>query len=197
MLRSKLAISIRQATPKPCCRHIVRHSAVGDPWHVGDKLSNHGSTLTTERCVHIQILVHTLHYSSQGPQSATNYDTLRALTAKTTRERHVLRLDSNALGVNRSQVGVLEEADEVCLARLLESADGRRLEAKVGLEVLSNLTNETLERKLADQKLRALLVATNFTESHRTRLVTVRLFYCIGLAQDMHVIIHTTTSHRC
>ena len=82
-------------------------------------------------------------------------------------------------------------------AGLLQSTDGRRLEAKVGLEVLSNLTNETLERKLADQKLRALLVATNFTESHRTRLVTVRLLYCIGLAQDMHVIIHTTTSHGC
>ena len=75
--------------------------------------------------------------------------------------------------------------------------DSRRLETQVGLEVLSNLTNETLERKLANQKLRALLVATNFTEGHRTRLVTVRLLHCNGLAQGMRVMIHTTTGHGC
>ena len=40
-----------------------------------------------------------------------------------------------------AQVGVLEEGDEVRLDRLLESADGRRLEAEIGLEVLGDLTN--------------------------------------------------------
>jgi hypothetical protein len=36
---------------------------------------------------------------------------------------------------------------------------------KTHFEVLSNLTNETLEGKLADKKFGGLLVATNFTES--------------------------------
>jgi hypothetical protein len=35
-------------------------------------------------------------------------------------------------------------------------ADARRLESKVGLEVLSNLSNESLEGKLSDEKLSRL-----------------------------------------
>lgn len=44
--------------------------------------------------------------------------------------------------------GVLEQADEVRLGGLLKSADRRRLETEVGLEVLSDLTDETLEGEL-------------------------------------------------
>lgn len=40
-----------------------------------------------------------------------------------------------------AKVGVLEERDKVGLDRLLESADGRGLEAEIGLEVLGDLTN--------------------------------------------------------
>jgi hypothetical protein len=40
---------------------------------------------------------------------------------------------------------LLKERDEVSLGRLLEGHHGRRLEAEVGLEVLSDLTNEALE----------------------------------------------------
>ena len=43
--------------------------------------------------------------------------------------------------MNGAKVGVLKEGDKVRLDRLLESADGRGLEAQVGLEVLSDLTN--------------------------------------------------------
>jgi histone H3 len=70
--------------------------------------------------------------------------------------------------VDGAQVGVLEEGDEVSLNGLLKSTDGRGLEAEVGLEVLSNFTDKTLERQLADQELSGLLVATNFTESDGT-----------------------------
>lgn len=79
-----------------------------------------------------------------------------------------------------AQVGVLKERDEVCLNGLLESADGRGLEAEVRLEVLSNLTDKTLERQLADEKLGGLLVATDLTESDGTRLVAVRLLDTTG-----------------
>jgi hypothetical protein len=43
--------------------------------------------------------------------------------------------------VDGAQVGVLEERDEVRLNGLLESTDGRGLEAEIGLEILGNLTN--------------------------------------------------------
>jgi histone H3 len=93
---------------------------------------------------------------------------LRALTAETTGELNVLGLDGDTLGVDGAQVGVLKEGDEVGLNGLLKSTDGRGLEAEVGLEVLSNFTNKTLEGQLADQELSGLLVATNFTQSDGT-----------------------------
>lgn len=50
---------------------------------------------------------------------------------------------------------------------------GGGLEAEIGLEVLGDLTNQALERKLADEKLGRLLVATDFTESDGSGPVTV------------------------
>jgi len=75
--------------------------------------------------------------------------------------------------VDGAQVGVLEERDEVSLNGLLESTDGRGLEAEIGLEVLGDLADQTLEGELADQKLSGLLVATDLTESDGT-LMDVR-----------------------
>lgn len=103
---------------------------------------------------------------------------LGLLTAETAGEGNVLGLDGDTLGVDGSQVGVLEEADEVGLGGLLERSDGRALEAEVGLEVLGNLTDETLEGQLADEELSRLLVATNLTKSDGTGLVTVGLLDC-------------------
>ena len=50
-------------------------------------------------------------------------------------------MDGDALGVDGAQVGVLEEGDEVRIDGLLQSTDGRGLEAEIGLEVLGDLTN--------------------------------------------------------
>src|ERR1700722_7660280 len=88
--------------------------------------------------------------------------------------------DGDTLGVDGAQVGVLEEGDEVGLNRLLESADGRRLEAEVRLEVLGNLADETLEGELADEELGRLLVATDLTEGDGTRLVAMGLLDTTG-----------------
>ena len=93
---------------------------------------------------------------------------LRALTTETAGELDVLGLDGDTLGVDGAKVGVLEQRDEVGLNGLLESTDGRGLEAEVGLEILSNFTDQTLEGQLADQKLSGLLVATDLTQSDGT-----------------------------
>jgi len=76
--------------------------------------------------------------------------------------------------VDGAQVGVLEQRDKVGLDGLLESTDGGGLEAEVGLEVLGNLTDQTLEGELADEQLSGLLVATDLTESDGTCEGTVR-----------------------
>ena len=61
-----------------------------------------------------------------------------------------------------AEIRVLEEADEVGLAGLLEGPDGGRLEPEVGLEVLGDLSDKALEGQLADEKLGGLLIAANF-----------------------------------
>ena len=50
-----------------------------------------------------------------------------------------------------AQVGVLEQADEVGLGRLLQGHHGGALEPQVGLEVLGDLPDQALEGQLADQ----------------------------------------------
>ena len=100
---------------------------------------------------------------------------LRALATDAAGELVVLGHDGDALGVDGREVGVLEEANEVRLSRLLEREHRGALEAQVRLELLRNLADEALERKLADQQLRRLLVATDLTKRDRAGAVAVRL----------------------
>ena len=100
---------------------------------------------------------------------------LSALATDAAGQLDVLGHDRDALGVDRGQVGVLEEADEVGLGGLLERQDGRRLEAQVGLEVLGDLADQALEGQLADQEVGRLLVLADLAERDGSRAVTVGL----------------------
>ena len=100
---------------------------------------------------------------------------LRSLSSDTTSKLDVLGHDGNTLGMDGAQVGVLEESNKVSLSSFLKSQDSRSLESKISLEVLGDLTNKSLEGKLADEKLSALLVSSDFTESDSTRAVSVGL----------------------
>ena len=79
-----------------------------------------------------------------------------------------------------AKIGIFEQSDQVSLSSLLESKHGGSLEAEIGLEVLGDLTNQTLERQLADKKLGALLVAADFTKGNCTWAVSVRLLDSSG-----------------
>jgi hypothetical protein len=63
-----------------------------------------------------------------------------------------------------AQASVLKQRDEVSFAGLRQSEDSSALESEVVLEVLGNLTDETLEGKLADQEISRLLVLADFTK---------------------------------
>jgi hypothetical protein len=80
----------------------------------------------------------------------------------------VLGHDGHTLGVDGAQVGILEKTDQVCLGSLLKGHDGGGLESQVSLEVLSDLSDETLEWELADQEFGRLLVSTDLSESNGT-----------------------------
>ena len=105
---------------------------------------------------------------------------LSTLPTDATGQLDVLGHDGDPLGVDGAQVGVLEQTDQVSLAGLLKSHDGRALEAQVGLEVLSDLSDQTLEGQLADQQLSGLLVTTDLSQSHGTGPVTMGLLHATG-----------------
>ena len=92
----------------------------------------------------------------------------------------MFRVGGEGFQLTCTKVGIFKQADEVCLDGLLEGTDGGRLEAEVRLEVLGDLTNQTLEGELSDEKLSRLLVTTDLTESDGTRLVSVGLLDTSG-----------------
>ena len=105
---------------------------------------------------------------------------LSSLSSDSPGQLDVLGHDGDSLGVDGAQVGVLEKTNKVGLASLLEGHDGGALEAEISLEVLGDLTDKTLEGQLADQKLSALLVPTDLTESHGSGPVTMGLLHSAG-----------------
>jgi hypothetical protein len=69
-------------------------------------------------------------------------------------------------------VGVVEEANKVCLRSLLEAKEGRALHSQIRLYETSNLTDKTLEGCLPHQKVRVLLVFTDLTKGDGPRTPT-------------------------
>ena len=105
---------------------------------------------------------------------------LSPLATDTTGKLDVLGHDGHTLGVDGTQVGVLKETNQVSLRSLLQGHDGGALESQISLEVLGNLTDQTLEWQLADEELCALLVSTDFTQSYSSRPVTMGLLHSSG-----------------
>jgi len=100
---------------------------------------------------------------------------LSSFTTDTTSELDILWHNSDTLGVDSAQVGVLKQTNKVGFTGLLESSNGCRLEPKIGFEILSNFSDETLEGELSDQKLSRLLVSSDFSEGNSSRSVPMWL----------------------
>ena len=90
----------------------------------------------------------------------------RSLSSDSASELEVLWHDGDSLGVDGAEVGVFEESNEVSLGGFLEGEDGGALESEVVLELRGDLTDESLEGKLSDEELGALLESSDFTESN-------------------------------
>ena len=105
---------------------------------------------------------------------------LSTLATDTAGQLDVLGHDGHTLGVDGAQVGVLEETDQVSLAGLLKSHDGRALEPQVSLEVLGDFPHKALEGQLADEELGALLVTTDLPKGHCAGPVPVGLLDASG-----------------
>ena len=102
------------------------------------------------------------------------------LAADSPGQLDVLGHDGDPLGVDGAQVGVLKETNQIGLAGLLESHNGRALEPQVGFEVLGNLSHQTLEGELADEKLSGLLIPPDLSQGDGTGPVPVGLLDASG-----------------
>jgi len=100
---------------------------------------------------------------------------LGALPTDAAGQLNVPRQDSHALGVDGAEVGVLKQAHHVRLGRILESKDGRGLEAEIRPEVLGQLTHKALEGELAKEETGRLLVPTDLTEGDSARAIATDL----------------------
>ncbi|KAL2542942.1 Uncharacterized protein Adt_03920 [Abeliophyllum distichum] len=82
--------------------------------------------------------------------------------------------------MNCTEVSIFKQTNKVRLCRLLQRRHGGALEPQIGLEVLGNFTNQSLERQLTDQKLGRLLILSDLTQSHSSMAKSVRLFHSAG-----------------
>ena len=105
---------------------------------------------------------------------------LGTLPTNTAGKLDVLWHDGDTLGVDGAQVGVLKETNQVGLASLLECHHGGALESQVSLEVLGDFTDKTLEGQFPDEKLGALLVPSDFSQSNGSWPVSVRFLNSSG-----------------
>ena len=100
---------------------------------------------------------------------------LRTFTSDSSRQLDILRHDGDSLGVDRAQVGVFEQANQVRFGRFLQGQDRGGLESQVSLEILGDFSDQSLERQLSDEQFRGLLVLADFSQRDGTRAVSVRL----------------------
>ena len=107
-------------------------------------------------------------------------NSLSSFTTDAAGQLDILWHDCNTLGVDSAQVGILEKTNQVSLAGLLESHDGGALETQVGLEILGDFSDQTLEGQFPDEKLGALLVPTDLTKSDGSWPVPVRFLDSSG-----------------
>ena len=105
---------------------------------------------------------------------------LCSLSADSAGQLNVLGHDGDTLGVDGAQVGVFKQTNKVSLASFLKSHHSGALETQVGLEILSDFSDKTLEGQLADQQLGGFLVTTDLTKSDSTGPVTMGFFDSTG-----------------
>jgi len=90
---------------------------------------------------------------------------------------HVLWHYCHALAVNCAQICILKEPDKVVLGGLLESENGRALEANILLNLLCYLFHEAQKGCLTNEQIGRLLVSADLAEGNGTRTIAVRFLH--------------------
>ena len=99
---------------------------------------------------------------------------LSTLSSDSSCQLDVLWHNGDPLGVDGAQIGVFEKTNQVSFWGFLQSCDSSRLESQVSFEVLSDFSDQSLERQFSDEQFSWFLVSSDLSESNGTRSVTMR-----------------------
>ncbi|KAJ6931452.1 hypothetical protein NC652_014829 [Populus alba x Populus x berolinensis] len=105
---------------------------------------------------------------------------LSPFTPDPSSQLNILRHDCNPFSMNGTQICVLKETHKISLSCFLKSRNGTALEPEISLKILSNFSHKPLEGELADQKLSALLVLPDFSQSNSSWPETVGFLHASG-----------------
>lgn len=94
---------------------------------------------------------------------------LSAFTANSPCQLYIFWHDRDTFCVNGAQIRVFEQADQVSFRRFLKGTYSGALKTQIGLEILSDFTNQTLERQFPDEQLGRFLVSSDFSQGYSTR----------------------------
>ena len=104
-----------------------------------------------------------------------------AIASDSARQLQVLLLNGKTFGVDGAQVGVLEEAYDVGLGSFLECYKRLGLETKVGVDLLSDIANHSLEGSAREKHIHGLLIPLNLAKSD-----------CSWLVVQLSLLLHAT-----
>jgi len=102
---------------------------------------------------------------------------LCSLTTNSSSQLDVFWHDCDSFCMNRTQVGVFKQTNQVCLTCFLKSTNSCTLEAKICLEILSYLSHQPLKRKFTNEQFSGFLVTTNFTQCNCSWPITMWLLH--------------------
>lgn len=96
-------------------------------------------------------------------------------TPDTSRQLHVFRHDGDSFGVDGAQIRIFEQTDHVGLACFLNCKNCLTLKPQVTLVLSCDLSDQSLEGKLANEELSRLLEFSDFSEGNGASSETMRL----------------------
>jgi len=107
-------------------------------------------------------------------------NSLESFTSDSSGQLEISSHDSDSLGMDGAQIGIFEKTDQISFSSFLKSQNSGALESQISFIVMSDFSDESLERKLSDEEISGLLVLSDFSKSDGTGSISVGLLDTTG-----------------